>query len=311
VHRKVMPAAAPDVNSAFRIFAEVLHGRGYSPLPIVPGQKRPTLKSWSDYCAAPLSPERIRDYAVRRPRAGLGVALGYGGVIALDVDTEEPEKLAAICAAIPPSPVAKAGAKGWTAFYRTPAGVSIPSRHFHGLLDLLGAGTQTVLPPSLHPAGYAYRWLTPETLQTVSASQLPEIPADIIERLEAALAPWMPAPRGVAGEYRTHTASTGGHELRRLTAFARAGLANRARDLAAVAEGGRNNALYAFGAGLGRYVHHGVLTAGDIEQAALSACEANGLLREDGRLAVLATLHKGISRAAHDALPALKDRRVA
>jgi hypothetical protein len=44
-----------------------------------------------------------------RPRASLGVMLGYAGVIAPDVDTEDTVQLAAICAAVPASPVAKAG----------------------------------------------------------------------------------------------------------------------------------------------------------------------------------------------------------
>ena len=44
-----------------------------------------------------------------RLRASLGVTLGYAGVIAPDVDTEDTVQLAAICAAVPASPVAKAG----------------------------------------------------------------------------------------------------------------------------------------------------------------------------------------------------------
>jgi hypothetical protein len=46
-----------------------------------------------------------------------------------------------------------------------------------------------------------------------------------------------------------------------------------------------------------------------LEKAALAASEVNGLLKEDGRLAVLATLHKGIARAKGDALPLLAERR--
>ncbi len=123
--------------------------------------------------------------------------MGYAGVIALDVDTEDASQLAAICGTVPPSPPVKAGAKGFTAFYRAPPGAIVPSRRYtggakRGIADLLSAGTQTVLPPSPHPAGHAYRWLTPDTLLTVRAPGLPEVPADIAARLETALAPWMP-----------------------------------------------------------------------------------------------------------------------
>ncbi len=221
----------------------------------------------------------------------LGAALGYAGVIALNVDTEDASHLAAIRETVPPSPVAKTGAKGFTAFHRAPPGASISSRHYahalkRGIADLLSAGTQTVLPPSPPPAGHAYRWLTADTLLTVPAHDLPQAPADIAERLDNAVAPW-----------------------RRLTAFAKAGLARRARELASTAEGGRNNALFALGAGLGRYVFHGVLRLDALETAPIAACEANGLMREDGRLAVLATLHKGVARAKDDPLPVLKERK--
>jgi hypothetical protein len=300
-------------DGAFRMFAEALFDGGYSPLPVVPGQKKPALREWSNFCAEPLPRPRIRSYGARRPRASLGVALGYAGVIALDVDTEDAAQLAAIRAAVPASPVAKAGRKGFTAFYRAAPGAVIPSRHYaagrkQGICDLLSTGTQTVLPPSPHPDGHAYRWLTVDTLLTVQARELPEAPADIAERLESALAPWMPRPQFNAS-YEQRTAPPAGHERRRLTAFAKTGLARKARELASTAEGGRNNELFALGAGLGRYVFHGVLSLDEIETAAIAACEANGLMREDGRLAMLATLHKGLARAKDDPLPVLTERR--
>ena len=116
----------------FASFAEALLEAGYSPLPIIPGRKKPALREWSNYCAAPMPWGRIRDYGARWPRASLGVALGYAGLVALDVDTEDAAQLAAICAAVPASPVAKTGAKGFTAFYRAAPGVVIPSRHYAG-----------------------------------------------------------------------------------------------------------------------------------------------------------------------------------
>jgi hypothetical protein len=297
---------------AFRTFAEVLLDAGYSPLPIIPGQKKPALRAWSNFCAEPMARPIIQSYGARWPHASLGVALGYAGVIALDVDTEDAYQLAAIREAVPTSPATKTGAKGFTAFYQAAAGVSIPSRHYadarkRGIADLLSTGTQTVLPPSPHPAGHAYRWLTADTLLTLPVYKLPPAPADIAERLENALAPWMPK-REFKGIHELRTCPPEGHELRRLTAFAKAGLARRACELASTAEGGRNNALFALGAGFGRYVFHGVLSNSAIETAALAACGANGLMREEGRLAVLATLHNGVARAKDDPLPSLPER---
>lgn len=319
MHAHLMPSPALKVNAhreflsgAFLEYAGTLRAAGYSPLPIIPGTKRPGLKEWSNYCAEPMTPERIQDYGERRPMAGLGVALGYGGVVAVDVDTVDPEQLAAIRATLPPSivsgsanHVAKTGAKGWTAFYR--ASSPMASRHYAGIVDLLGVGTQTVLPPSPHPDGFLYRWTTADTLLTVPARQLPEIPADIAEQLEAALAPWCTRP--VVPDIKSRTgAPPAGLERKRLEASARAALARKAAALAQTGKGGRNNAVFALAAGLGRYVFHGLLPFGALEAAALQACADNGLLREDGRLAVLATLGKGLARSKDDPLPILKER---
>ncbi len=164
-----------------------------------------------------------------------------------------------------------------------------------------------MLPPSPHPAGHAYRWLTVDTLLTVQARELPEAPADIAGRLESALAPWMPR-RQFNASYELRAAPPAGHERRRLTAFAKSALSAWTARLAETPEGARNNTLFALGCLFGKYVFHGLLYAAVIEAAALAACAANGLLREEGRLAVLATLHKGIARAKGDALPALRER---
>ena len=76
-------------DGAFSMFAEALLDAGYSPLPILPGRKKPALREWSNYCAAPMTRGRIQGYGARWPRASLGVALGFAGVVALDVDTED------------------------------------------------------------------------------------------------------------------------------------------------------------------------------------------------------------------------------
>ena len=295
------------MDGAFLTFAEALLDAGYSPLPVIPGRKKPALKGWSNYCETPLSRERIRDYAGRWPEAGLGLALGYGGVIALDIDTIDGRQIEAVCSTLPPSPVAKMGQKGFTRYYRAPAGAAMPTRHFGGICDLIASGGGNVLPPSMHPCGRPYRWLTEKTLLDMPAADLPEAPADLAERLEAVLEPWLPK-KEAAAPHETRSIPATGHELRRLIAFAKSGLARKARELADTGEGSRNNTLFSLGAGLGKFVHHGIVQLSTVEAAALAACLSNGLLREDGKLACLATLRSGIARAKDDELPALVDR---
>ena len=295
------------MTGPFAEYAAALLQAGYSPLPIISGRKKPALKGWSALCETPLSLGYIRDYSSRWPMAGLGVALGYAGVLAVDLDTIDGRQIAAITGTIPRSPVAKQGRRGLTRYYRAPAGVSIQTRHFAGIVDLISAGGSNVLPPSMHPAGMPYRWLK-APLWDVPATDLPEVPADLEDSLEDALEPWLPRRQFEVSETRADLPA--GQELRRLTAFARSKLASQSRDLASTAEGDRNNWLFGMGAGLGRYAFQGIVKVETIEAAALAACLRNGLLKEDGRLSVLASLHSGLEKGRNDPLPVLRERRL-
>ena len=103
------------------------------------------------------------------PDAGVCVALGFNGVVAVDIDSDDPAIVAAIEAALGDlSFVQKAGRKGRTLFYR--AGPAVVSAAFsingERVLDLLCKGKQTVVPPTIHKdtggptRGSAARWRT-------------------------------------------------------------------------------------------------------------------------------------------------------
>jgi hypothetical protein len=122
-------------------------------------------------------------------QAGIGVRCGRG-LICIDIDLEEAvEPLLAI---LPPSPVQKKGRKGISLFYRGNTEI-IRSKNFRtpervGILDLLGEGKQTVLPPSIHPdTNEPYCWWTDETLADYRLEELPELPGDIAEQIAEVL----------------------------------------------------------------------------------------------------------------------------
>lgn len=140
------------------------------------------------------------------PLCGVGVVLGpLSGLVVLDVDTDDPAIIAAIEAVTPPSWCRKRGSKGYAAFYqyngetngRFNAEVDGQTSR---VVDLLSAGTQTVIPPSIHPNGDLYDWLTPFQLQEIQLDELPKLPPGYHDTLTAALAPW----RGTARQ-STHT----------------------------------------------------------------------------------------------------------
>lgn len=176
--------------------------RGYSVIPIIPGEKRPGeykgdqwvgMSKWQRYCDR--SPTKFElDLWARWPNPSICLALGRASnVTAIDFDYGSPEVRAALEACLPPSPVKKMGAKGYTALYR---GFAVASKKYLldgvSVIEVLAHGKQTVLPPSIHPDGMAYRWLTPDTLEDLTASELPELPHDIHDRIAKALEPFLP-----------------------------------------------------------------------------------------------------------------------
>jgi hypothetical protein len=146
---------------------------------------------WQRYCDR--LPTDIETSAWEKwPDAGVCVALDHRLKV-IDIDTDDSEMIAAVLAVLPDTPVKKAGAKGFSAFYRgSPAIVSQPfSVHNKRIIDLLCHGRQTVLPPTIHPDTLLpYQWITSETLLDTDIEQLPLLPDNIAQLLEEALAPY-------------------------------------------------------------------------------------------------------------------------
>jgi hypothetical protein len=109
-----------------------------------------------------------------QPGANIGVLMGKG-VVALDYDHDEAAVI--ISDALPPSPVNKAGERGFTAYYRTDR--EIPSEDFINgdgelVLQVLSSGKQTVIPPSIHPDTFQpYRWTNGHSLYDTPPEELP------------------------------------------------------------------------------------------------------------------------------------------
>lgn len=128
------------------------------------------------------------------PAAGIGVVTGkQSRIVAVDKDMDLPEAgEKALLDIIPYSPVAKKGAKGWTRFYRYNGE---KSRSFDAggcrIIDVISDGRQTVMPPTLHPDGMHYTWITEDTLDSInSVNDLPILPDDFFDQIELALEPY-------------------------------------------------------------------------------------------------------------------------
>jgi hypothetical protein len=181
------------MTSPFVQVAPTLHENGYSPIPIMPGNKAPgfwtgkdwrPMKDWDAFCRVHTPQNAVSSWA-KWPDAGVGIACGRG-LICIDIDHEEiVEPLMAI---LPIAYVQKKGRKGVSLFYQGNTEI-IRSKNYRtpervGLVDLLAEGKQTVLPPSIHPdTGEPYRWVSDETLLDVGTAALAILPDNVAEQI--------------------------------------------------------------------------------------------------------------------------------
>lgn len=190
-------------TSAFAEHAWKFIERGISVVPIAPGSKRPGkwdsadgwrgMGDWTRF-AKRLPTDIELEHWYTWPDAGIGVVLGpLSNLVCLDKDYDLPgDGNDALQAIIPYSPVAKKGEKGWTRFYQY-SGERSCSFDVGGarVLDVLSDGRQTVIPPTVHPSGCSYVWISEESLDSIlSTNELPKLPPDFLAQVEKVLAPY-------------------------------------------------------------------------------------------------------------------------
>ena len=100
-------------------------------------------------------PEELRLYWARNPKSNVGIALRrVSGLVALDFDGPEGEKLRQSLA-LPPT-LEFATANGYRCLFRHPLEdlpIKSVSQQGKEAVRLLTRGSQTVMPPSVHPSG--------------------------------------------------------------------------------------------------------------------------------------------------------------
>lgn len=163
--------------SPFLIAAHPLRTNGYSVLPLMPRSKRPLIEKWTDYGIKAADDETFERW-LKWKDSNIGVCLGVASnLVAIDLDNDIGGLHAKIESLLPPTPVAKKGAKGKTLFYQFNGQKSQGfSKDGERVLDILSQGRQTVLPPSIHPEGFPYTWLGQQTLENSPSNILPHIP---------------------------------------------------------------------------------------------------------------------------------------
>eukprot|EP00918_Siedleckia_nematoides_P082282 GHVU01180339.1.p1 GENE.GHVU01180339.1~~GHVU01180339.1.p1 ORF type:complete len:706 (+),score=51.89 GHVU01180339.1:156-2273(+) len=148
------------------------HAMGLSPIPLVPGKKRPVERIWQEYCKTPAPMDKVKEWENKYDLSHVGLCLGIEvkpKLFLVAVDVDDDDLVAPVYGAVgsKDSP-AKIGKKGVTIFCLASNKVinqKIRRKNKDGKVanapsvEILCAGSQTVVPPSIHPqTTKPYRW---------------------------------------------------------------------------------------------------------------------------------------------------------
>ncbi len=258
-----------------------LAARGFPVFPLrVRGKKPLTEHGFKD---ATTDPTQIRAWWTKWPDANIGMPTGaVSGIDVLDVDakTGGRKTIADLEAehGSADSLTVETGGGGLHLWYTHVEGVRNRAGMLPGL-DVRGDGGYVVVPPSIHPNGTAYRWLH-------------GIGPDF-----APVAPWpawllkivLPAPR-LASTAPAPQPSEGGS-----TPYGLKALKGMAAELGGAKPGTRDELRNRLSFRAGRLAAGGHVTEGDAEEALASACDANGLIAEEGEEKIRERICAGIA----------------
>lgn len=124
-------------------------------LPVVPLQgKAVKINAWTTYCVQMPSAEQQQAWLSGDMGTNMGLPLGpQSGLVAIDVDTDEPRVHAVLEKLLPHSPWKRRGKKGCVYIYRYSGERTFRIKDTDGntILECLSQGAQIALPPSIHP----------------------------------------------------------------------------------------------------------------------------------------------------------------
>ena len=175
--------------------------------------KKPMLKGWQKHCQEPISLQEVERLRHTHAGSNIGIALGTKlfdkQLCAVDVD--ENSVVPFVTAVLGEGSLCgKRGVKGITYFVMSPAGMKSKKLKLHGgerpAVEFLADGTQTVMPPSIHPAtGSPYEYVDCAPLFEWKADELPKLDEYQLLLIEAVLSSKY-TPTIIAGE-GTHEAA--------------------------------------------------------------------------------------------------------
>lgn len=266
---------ARDLERAAKRYARL----GWSVFPLERGGKRPPDGFAGGFHAASRELETVTAWWREHPAANIGLAVP-AGIVVLDVDGEEganalaalerqhgriPETLTTI--------TGRGGRHHWFRWRQTDILRQVAGLVGPGLDTRLAGKGYVVAPPSVTEG--VYRWENPET----PIAWLPHWLACKLRRPVPTVRTPLPAAEA---------------SITIKSRYGQAALDGEVAAVFAAPAGTRNDTLNRAAFRLGQLTIYDLLTEADVENALLTAAEANGLLADDGLRGVLATIRSGL-----------------
>ena len=189
----------PIPPSPFSLSGPAIWENSFTPIPLVPREKRPGqwfgeaqgwrgMSDWSQF-----QDESVQEWRLLQwcdwPEANIGVIHGEH-FIGIDFDNDPigcHPGIKEILARLDGTIVRRLGQKGYIQYFRCDGGVhtAVYRTEEGNALEVLGAGRQSVLPPSIHPdTKKAYQWITEDTLENTALGDLPLLCSETMGKIE-------------------------------------------------------------------------------------------------------------------------------
>lgn len=138
----------------FRDTAPAYWAAGLPVIPLRPKQKMPAPNAWQSFASIMPTAETQAQWLDAYPDGNIGLPLGpQSGMLALDLDSDDPKVAQVIDSILPPTPWVRFGKKGSVRMFKFNGERTTRIKGEDGstIVEILSRGTQVVLPPSIHP----------------------------------------------------------------------------------------------------------------------------------------------------------------
>jgi len=161
----------------FKRYATKYWKRGFSVIPVRNGSKE-ALVPWKGYQARRPTKQELKSWGKAFPDANIAIVTGsVSGVVVVDADSKDAIRFVKKLGLPDDTPTVRTK-RGAHFYFRYPDS-GVPSRSFKKLgLDVKSDGGYVLAPPSVHPNGGTYKWMTE------LSAELPNLPKKLLKMLE-------------------------------------------------------------------------------------------------------------------------------